>query len=474
MSFFATPPPPKTLFNDGNSAVFNPLFQVNGVSSTLDKVAAAASGVGAVSTIANGLFEATSGTSATGVAAIQTNQHLEHAIGQSEGCRFSTIFGAPSFGNIQFAGLLGFENRVGFSFFFNQFGIQHARNGVTAKQELLITSGASGSEVAVLTLDGTSFNIPLTIGGTTEVAAEIAEFMRLTDPTRSYESTQNLVRIALLLDILPTGSFSFSSATAAGTVLPTAVGVSQTLTTIFQSDFNINTVPNLNPLNGNLYQVTIQNMGFGDIVYSIYYEGEWVDVHRIEFANNNTSQVLSETNLPIGWTSINIGGSTSVSVKGQSAMGFTYGDIPSPTTFGSELSTNTTTTTAESLLLLLRNPNQIGNRFNRVDMKPLTALISTDSNKQAIFTIYRDPVLANPVIWSESSNSTPVQSSKVPNVITSGELIKNIIVTNNTSDLVDLIDTIVLTPGQTLGVTSRISGGGTSETTIHLSWSSDV
>jgi hypothetical protein len=108
-----------------------------------------------------------------------------------------------------------------------------------------------------------------------------------------------------------TGTFSLSGTSAAGTFSESLAGVAATDTWIPQSSWNGDKMDgtgpsgfNLNPSMGNVYQIDIQYLGFGPIVFKVEvpHAGNnpaFVTCHSINFNNSQASTSVSQPSFPL-------------------------------------------------------------------------------------------------------------------------------------------------------------------------------
>jgi len=465
----------------------NALFSANANNGDLAELRSIAIGADASAVNLGKMYSVSSGTNDVGVAYLSTKKHLLNTPGRTSGCIISAIFSEGLVDTLQFAGLLGAEDRLGFGYLNLEFGLMHDRNGRVGAYTITITTPASASESANVVINDRVFSIPLT-NATAEVnAAEIANFLSTNDPNHDFESIDNVVRLTSRFDGILTGAFSFASNTAAATVVETNVGVYRTRTFVKRSEFNLNTLTNLEPTSGNLYRIQTQNMGFGAIIYSVYYNSEWVDVHRIDTNNMGDELLTSETNLSIGvWASNTTGTShgiivdppddaTSVTVQCHSMMGFMHGDPP-----GGILKSSSPTigfsgsVTDEQTLLTLRNPIILPTgELNRSDVLIKRIRVTNNTNKIVTFRVYDEFITAGDILWEPPDTLSAIQFTKQNQQLSSGEKIMMVALLKTTVQVIEL--PVRMTPGSIFTVTAKLedSAASPSETRVVVEWEDD-
>jgi len=474
-----TPDVPSTIFSELKIGEVQRAFQVNSNSTPLSALKLTTVGTDSSALIENNLFKASSGTDSGGIGEILSRRHLDRAPGESSGCRMSARFVQGVVGNEQFAGLSSPENRIGFGFIDDVFGVIYDRNGRTDKVTMTVTSGQGGAGLAVITINGIVNNlfIPASLSAE-EVASFVATSLAALDPLHIYCSEQDRVFISATTPGVGLGLGAYSYAalgTSAATFAQAEVGQAAVELFVPKSTWNLDILPFFDPLTGNLFEITFQTMGWGDLSFSVVHDGRFVEVHRINFVNENTTLNMTETNLSATWSSRNInGGTTDIEVLGQAAMG--YGGsiiLPPLLTYGANSNVSNTQSTAEEVVLALKNPEIFNGKLNRVDMKPLIAHFNSTVTQKAIYVIYLNAVTVEPIIWQPSDNTTPIQFSRQTLTVVSGQLVHTAIGRRDDSPTIDMRDTIVLTPGDNLMITTRITGanGSNRVQAASINWS---
>jgi len=103
----------------------------------------------------------------------------------------------------------------------------------------------------------------------------------------------------------------------------------------------------LDPTKGNVYQIKLQYLGFGDISFFVESSetGNFVLVHLIKYANTNTTPSLTNPSMPICWAAVNTTNNTNISVKSGSGMAAVEGlrELLGPRHGASSVDTTVTT-----------------------------------------------------------------------------------------------------------------------------------
>ena len=334
------------------------------------------------------LFNASSGANPLGLASLNTKKQLAYKPGQGALSRFTAMFtlGVPN--SLQAAGLINSEDAFAFGYIGENFGIIYSRNGVVEHQELTITTPAGGAENATITVDGVGYTVPLTSGTTDHNAQEIAASLSAQVENFLFSANNNIVSS---IDQLPqpNGAYAFSSGSAVASWDQKQTGAEPTISLIPQSTWNRDNTPWLDPTKGNVYSISIQYLGFGNIQFYVEDEhsGDPVLVHQIEYANKNIIPSVSNPTFRVGWLARNLGNTTDLVVSGASASGFIEGKSVLDTLPWAVESVDTAIGTTQTNLITIRNRFHFGNKINRADIVPLMLSMGTESNKGAFFRL---------------------------------------------------------------------------------------
>ena len=470
----------KTAFGELKVESMTPITQISAQYGLLTNVLTvtdnSASGTGS---IIDNKFTCDSGVAADGLASILTLRQLAYRAGQGAMARFTALFEKGVLGNIQAAGLITAENSFTFGFEQDVFGIIHAHDGMDELQELTLTV-AAGAETAVITIDGTAYNVILSGGGTTQIDAfEIAVSLQSQVPNYNFTSNDNQVVAQSVLPS-PQGSFAYTSpGTSVGAWVQLVIGLGSIRDFVAQADWNQNKMIDLDPLMGNVYQIQFQYLGFGAIDFFVEdsASGAFVLVHRIGFANKNTTPSVTNPTFRVGWLSINVGSTVSMRVQGSSAGAFVEGmsirDTPPRSANNEQLSV----TTALTNVLSVRNRISFGGKVNRAEIFPALVSASSQTNKAAFFKIILNPTFAAPVTFSylDKVNSIAEEASDSVGV-SGGQEIGSLTITDTGSTVLRFNEGQVtaIFPGTILCLAAQMSSGAASDCQATATWQEDL
>lgn len=336
-------------FGSVHAEKMTPVFQVDavyGLNTTLvSATTGLAVGIGANSataTAANNLFTCSTGTTAYSFGTIQSRRRLRYRPGQGVVGRFTAIYSTPAASTVVVAGYGTAESGLYFGYNGTAFGILHVTDGTREIQTLTITTASTATNNYVVTLpDTTTANVTATNNGsTTQTAYEIS---RGTFPGWSATAVGSTVIFVNAAAKAVSGTFSLAQTgagtPAAGACVETVSGAASTDTWYPQTTWNGDKLDGsgasgftLNPAKGNVYQINIQYLGFGDIEFYVEVNSEgnnstFVLVHTIQFSNTRTTPTLKQPSFPYTMAAYSAGSTTNVSVSTASFAGFVEGEM---------------------------------------------------------------------------------------------------------------------------------------------------
>ena len=326
---------PYSSFYELNVAELTPVAQcdfIYGINTNINNVLTFAGGT---ATAVSGVANVSSGTSSSGSADVALRRNLKYRPGQGSLSRVTALFGTPASGNIQIVGPGNAESGYYFGYAGTDFGIFHYENGQREVRKLTVTTGA-GTGLVTVTLDGRSVSVPVTGGNNVNrTSYELAKY--------DYSN----VGVGWLADAIDgtvffissrpdryTGSYSVAGASITGSFSSVIAGSGSTVTFISQSSWNIDKMDGtgqsrmlLDKQKGNVYQVGFQYLGFGNAFFAIEdpETGRPAPVHMIKNANARTTPVLKNPQVSTRAVSVNIGGTSNVTLKTVSMASFTEG-----------------------------------------------------------------------------------------------------------------------------------------------------
>jgi hypothetical protein len=316
---------PLSSFGEIRTAEMTPSAQGDFVYNINDKVFESIEYAGGYVSQAEGLGYANSSASTSGSAALQLRRALKYQAGQGSAFRGTAIFTTGTAGNIQILGIGNGECGYFFGYLQQNFGILHQPTSKREIRALTVTTGGATGNVTV-TLDGDSVVVPITGNNDvtqTAFALSQADYRQVGNGWLADAVSGTVYFLSSRAGPLDNGAYSVSGNSVIGTFTRISAGVAPSSDFITQSNWNLDkmdgTGPSgmiLNPQRGNIYEIGMQYLGFGNAFFGIEDtdSGRIVPVHEIKNANNRTTPVLRNPNVSGFIASSNIPGLGGVNV----------------------------------------------------------------------------------------------------------------------------------------------------------------
>lgn len=411
-------------------------------------------------------FKVSSGTSAGGYGAIQSFRSLNYKAGEGGLARFSGYFPSPAANSWSGIGLISLGDELSFGYNGTDFGIWHRYGGLAECRTLTISTPASGVETVSLTLNGTLYSIPVTSGTAEHNAYEIEAWLNDDANQSAWRADQldDTVIICALSDGPKSGSYSVSSTGAmVGSIAQDTAGVTKTSDFIEQSSWSEDTMDTLDPSKGNVYQITYQDLQFGDAYFYIESpgSGKFERVHVLDVANQFTAPSLGNPSMRAGMYATNTTGTTNIDVYG-GGFGFFMQGEEGKTRNPRAVENTQACTTSFTNILTLRNRRTYNGYINQVEIQPELIAIAAEGSKNIEIEI------RTMVDTGTEQNFTNVGTNLVSDIdttlttaITGGRLIFTTVVAGGTSEIIDLEKyRIRMPPTLKMVIQGRVTGGG--------------
>ena len=376
-------------FGELMAAEKRPVVQINAVYGLRDNVRTTTA-LSGVATASEGLFRASTGTTANATSEITSRGILVYRSGQGAEGMLTALFdeGVANFESC--AGLFSPTDGYCFGYVGVDFGIIHKHHGVLHAELLTLTVAAAAAENATVTIDGTAYTVPLSGVGT--LAGDADEIQAsLSTQLPDWRFTQNGATVLghLELSEVVAGAFAYSSATSTGTWANVAVGAEPTQVFYPQGEWNRNTLPTLKQAKLNVYQINYQYLGAGTVHFAVEdpKTGAFTLVHTIEWPNANTEPSLGNPSFRIGWAAKSTGSTTDLGVRGASAMAAQQG-IDGNTIRSETADANQTVTTVEQSHITFRPRHIFGGIHNHGETAPIVVNVANDGSKACIVRVY--------------------------------------------------------------------------------------
>lgn len=295
------------------------------------------------------MWQVQSGTGTTAFARLRTKRFVRYQPGQGLLFRFTAQFTSTGTGSdavgvnyvAQGAGALNREDSYYFGFNGQpgtpKFGIAHTYNGKVENRTLTINTAPTGAQTAVVTINGTVYNVPIVAGTTLYTAATIGAYLKanITDGSWQVEACDNKVIVSYHRAGPQNNSFAFSSSgtgtPAAGSWVRTTTGVAGTTEWVYINAWDNPPASTFNPAKLNVYAMDMRWLGAGIVRFFIEDPdtGKMKLVHTQHWANKNNQPHISNPSLRLGYACLAAGGTPAqnATVSGASIMGAIEGII---------------------------------------------------------------------------------------------------------------------------------------------------
>ena len=356
-------------------------------------------GSGASITASENLAVLTQGTSSTGLVSLLGKKSTHYRPGSGTMIRMTIVYDTGIADCVQMAGLWNNNSGVGFGYNGTSFGTFLRNGGYPEIRVLTITVGASGSGSVTITLNGVAFGPISVIAGSTGFTAHQLQSFAYTG--WSCLHIGNDLHFRNLLDGPRSGSYSISSTVGVtGTFATEKAGVTATTTWTPQASWNQSTASWLTPQLGNIYEITYQWLGFGEIVYKILNPSTGViaNVHKIEYPNTSASLSMIQPNLPCQAAIISSGATTAKTMRVGCFSTFIYGDTVLNGVNLRSFSRNAVsylTASGETVIFSIRNRPSLNGYVNQSNLIFQSLNLAASGNNQVRFTIYLNSTLGN-------------------------------------------------------------------------------
>lgn len=321
----------------------------------------------------NSVFVISSGNVSGDLATIRSTRHMPYRAGQGSVARFTAAFTANVANSVQRAGMTNGENLYMFGYDGATYGIWHGYNGKNEIRQLTIETAPTGTQTANITLNNTSYLVPIHAGTTANTAAAIAAY-----PWPQTWQVDQIAANVIFTALNPgprSGTYAFSSSgtgtLATGSYTTLQAGQARTQELITPASWNGAPLPaSFDPTDLNVYQINFKWLGAGSVRFSLENPdtGLMQTVHTLKWVSSgNTFPHTNKPNMRIGWSAAAQGTLAAPAViRGVSAMGAIEGIINITQPPISIYSADTSTRAQNQLwhLLSIRNPNTKFNLSN--------------------------------------------------------------------------------------------------------------
>ena len=498
---------PRLPFGSIHTESLTPIFQCDPIygintSEIIPSTGRAIAGAGSATAVGTGnLFNVSTGTTSYSYATLQTRKRLRYRAGQGVVGRFTALWAARAdsayliagFGTAESGFYFGYAHLASAGLTSSEFGIFHVTGGVRSIRTLTVSAHtATAGDVSIVLNSATGVNITLLSGdSTTAVANKIA--------AGTYPGWVARARGATVVFLandaaVKGGTYTATGAGVTASFVTTLEGVVSTDTFIPKSTWNGDKLDGtgasgvtLDPTKGNVFQIHIQYLGFGAIVFQVEAglsgnNPDFVTVHTMNIPNSLTTTTVNQPSFPFTMTAYSAGSTTDLSVKVGSLAGFIEGMIRLTGQRSSFSNTSTVVTTgAYYTLFTIRNNTVHGQsgtveRANQSIVNILSFGGAHDDATPILYYLLRNATLVGTPNWTKWSATSClyVDTAATSATITdNGQIVMVIPVGASGTILIPLEDTTTLQPGETLTVCATAVTGTSTYTIATLNTRED-
>lgn len=428
--------------------------------------------------VENREYKTSTGNQIYGYGAIQSFRSLKLEYGETGLSRFCARFPDAVANSWQGVGLISITDELSFGMNGTSFGVWHRYGGEVEVRTFQVTTPASGSENATVTINGTGYTVPLTASTEQTNAKQIADYLNTNATGFAAEQLDDTVYVSSLSDGAKSGVWSFSSSSAVATVTRVTAGVTKTSTFVAQSDFNKS-----QPFSGfdhtksNLYSISY-GAGGSDIAFRIFSQisDRFELVHQISIVSSDINIAVNNPALRCGVYSASVGSIQSVSTYCSFISGFAQGRreaTRNPRAFANTKSISTTLTN----VLTIRNKRIYNGYVNQAEIEPLVLTVANETNKNIVIEVRSNPTVAGTTNFQALGENLIVETEVTGTTVTQdGRYLTGVVVAPGDSAYLDLQKLeIKIPPTLRLVVAARqLSGGAAGNVTTTLTWREDI
>lgn len=408
---------------------------------------------------------------------------IKYEPGQGSLVRFTAVYTSGTVGSSQWVGLGDVGDGLFFGYEGDTFGIMRRRGGTPEIRTITIDTPSSTDEDITITLDGeTKTDITVTNSANATVTANeiaAADFSQV-GKGWAVEAVGNDV-VFFSFDALPhSGTYNLTgSSTASGSFVQTVTGTVPTEFFISQSAWNedpadgSSVLPVLDPLQGNVYQIKYQWLGYGALEYFVERpsSGILTLVHRERYAGTSVVPSLFNPTLPLCITTTNTTNTSDMSVLVSSMLGATEGKKEDLGVSKGGQSTVSAVGATELPILTVRNKTVYQDKINREKVQLAAISVANDHNKPIQINLYASPTLVD-ADYTDVDLASSVMEIASGSSFTDGDLLFSFTVGPDASEILLLPkpNKTIIIPGDHLTATAKALSGVGAVVTVTFNW----
>lgn len=224
--------------------------------------------------------------------------------------------------------------------------------------------------------------------------------------------------------------------------------------------------------NGNVFEISMQWLGFGNIYFNIEHnnEGDLHSTHTLKYANSNIVPSLTNPNFPFYIFVDNGGTTTDLWIKNSSYAAFIEGIENLNTGLINSISASRTTTTIANVLTI-RNKTLFNGKTNRHTVHPQTICIACEGTKPVECQVILNAVLGGSPSWTSLNTNNSIVEYDTSATISGGKKYTTLFLGKSDSKIIDLTElSWELYPSETFTFYARSINDSNSDISISINW----
>lgn len=483
----------RSAFGEPIAIPITPVVQLDGLYGLKPNKFETYIGSSGTATATDTLMQVNTATGIGSYGVIRSRRAVRYRPGQGALCRFTAKFDTGTAGYTQRAGFFSQEQALQIGYDGTSFGVLKENGGKAHIHNFSITTLDAG-DVTVTLNDEAYAAVTVSGAGLGDRIASLASGLDSNpDFTADWIVEYDNTKLCFLSTSLGVKSGAYSIASTA-TISTTNSAIQNGVTTNAvwtpQANFNIDTLDGngpsgviLDPQKLNVYQINFRWLGAGELRFAVEnpINGDMIFFHHEHYSNRNTDVHIDNPSLKLGYVAASLGGTGStITVEGASMMGAIEGLI-SPTDLPNAASNTRTSGMSsagnEYAILGLRNNVIHKAKINtrEIILKKLAIGGTAAGGAPTIVTIWYNPTTAATLDWISMGEESSASYSLSETTVTTTGLIPlfTSVISDNTSDNINLEDLrIVLPPNNEIVVTAK-STATINRANIGLTWIED-
>jgi hypothetical protein len=426
---------PRLPFGSIHTESLTPIFQTDPIYGINSGQVTTTTTLSGTATTSDSAFVVSTGATIYSQGVLLGRKRLRYRAGQGVVGRFTALYSDPVAYSYAIAGFGHAEDGIYFGYgntddlTDTSFGILYVNRGVRETRTLTVSTKATTAGNVTITLNGVANTIAVTDATAGTLYKTVWDISQGTYAGWDAHPVGATVVFVKKSSGVASGTYSFSAGAtgSAASIAQTKAGAASSDEFIPQSEWNGDRLDGslgdnnasgvmLDPQTGNVFQMLIQYLGFGSIVFQVEVtpptsnNSDFVTVHTLKLPNTLTATSFGNPSFPFTMAAYSAGSTTNVYVKSGSFSGFIEG---TKTLHGNRFSYfNKLATVGDTnfqAIFTVMNTRYYQGRANQAVINLLSASGALKHTSPCIFYLIKNGALAgNPNFQTLSTNSCSV------------------------------------------------------------------